>query len=43
MVVIPKDSDGGGVSWWLGFHEKQIVGFDGGGGARLIFYSFTFD
>ena len=35
----PKDSNVGGGLWWLEFHEKQTIGFDVGGGARLIFIS----
>ena len=42
-IVNPKDSNVGGGLWWLEFHEKQTIGFDVGGGARLIFYFFIFD
>ena len=38
-IVNPKDSNVGGGLWWLEFHEKQTIGFDVGGGARLIFIS----
>ena len=44
VVVIPKNSNDGGVLWWLGFHEKQTVGFDGSGGVGWFFIpSFSID